>query len=107
MAPSCLPRKVGASVGLTRKGKRTKRMLVVDGQGTSMGFHLDIARPAEVRLALTTLAGSRVPQQRGSSKTRPHELLADRGFASQALRAWLECHGIRPCIPQQRSKRPC
>jgi hypothetical protein len=41
----------GAAVGLTRKGKGTKWMLVVDGSGIPNGFHLDSAGKAEVRLA--------------------------------------------------------
>ena len=81
-------------------------MLVVDGQGIPIGFHLDSAQRAEVRLVQSTLATIRVPQQRGRPKTRPKELVADKGYDSQALREWLRCRGIRPCIPRRRSKRP-
>ena len=81
-------------------------MLVVDGQGTPIGFHLDSAQCAEVRLAQTTLATIRVPRRRGRPKTRPKELVADKGYDSRALREWLWCRGIRPCIPRRRSKRP-
>jgi hypothetical protein len=33
----------GAKVGITRKGKGVKWMLVVDGNGLPLGFHLDSA----------------------------------------------------------------
>src|SRR5258707_639926 len=45
----------GEKVGLTKKGKGTKWMLVVDGNGVPLGFHLDSANRAEVRLAQQTL----------------------------------------------------
>src|SRR5215469_1106910 len=48
-------KKGGDKVGLTRKGKGTKWMLVVDGNGLPLGFHLDSARLAEVKLAELTL----------------------------------------------------
>jgi hypothetical protein len=53
---SCAPaKKGGEKVGLTRKGKGTKWMVVVDGNGLPLGFHLDGANRAEVRLAEQTL----------------------------------------------------
>ena len=40
-------KKGGDNVGLTKKGKGTKWMLVVDGHGLPLGFHLDSAQVAE------------------------------------------------------------
>jgi len=48
-------KKGGEHVGLTRKGKGTKWMLVVDGNGLPLGFHLASAGYVEVRLAQQTL----------------------------------------------------
>ena len=48
-------KKGGDKVGLTRKGKGTKWMLVIDGHGLPWGFHLDSANRAEVTLAEHTL----------------------------------------------------
>jgi len=45
----------GAGVGRTRKGKGTKCMVLVDGQGVPLGVHLSAATPAEHSLALATL----------------------------------------------------
>src|SRR5215510_4691322 len=39
----------GDKVGLTKQGKGTKWMLVVDGHELPLGFHLDGANRAEVR----------------------------------------------------------
>jgi transposase len=92
----------GAGVGLTRKGKGTKWMLVVDGHGLPLGFHLASANQAEVRLAEQTLASVRVPRPRGRPKQRPAKLVADRGYDSSAFRRFLRLRGIQMCIPPKR-----
>jgi transposase len=53
-------RKGGDKVGLTKKGKSTKWMLVVDGHGLPLGYHLDSASCAEITLAEQTLDTIRV-----------------------------------------------
>ena len=55
-------KKGGAKVGLTKKGKGTKWLVVVDGNGLPLGFHLDSATTAEVRLAVVTLDTISVPR---------------------------------------------
>lgn len=78
-------------------------MLVVDGHGTPIGFHLDSANKAEVRLADETLRSIRVPRSgRGRPRTRPQHLTADRAYDSHAFRQYLSRRGIRACIPPRR-----
>ena len=43
--------KGGAAVGKTKRGKGTKWMVLVDGQGLPLGVRLESASPAEVTLA--------------------------------------------------------
>ena len=81
-------------------------MAVVEGQGLPIGLLVASAQQAEIRLAEATLATVRVPQRRGRPKTRPKELVADKGYDSQPFRERLRCRGIRPCIPHRRGKRP-
>lgn len=95
-------KKGGEHVGLTRKGKGTKWMLVVDGNGLPLGFHLDSANRAEVRLAEQTLDTIRVARPHGRPKQRPEKLVADRGYDSRAFRRALRRRGIRMCIPSKR-----
>jgi transposase len=90
----------GEQVGLTRKGKGTKWMLVVDGQGLPLGFHLDSAGRAEVRLAKQTLDTIKVTRPHGRPKQRPEKVVADREYDSSALRQALRRRGIR--IPPKR-----
>jgi transposase len=92
----------GAGVVLTRKGKGTKWMLVVDGHGLPLGFHLASASQAEVRLAEQTLETIRVTRPRGRPKQRPAKLMADRGYDSAEFRQLLRHRGIRMCIPPKR-----
>jgi len=95
----CPGKKGGSEVGLTRKGKGTKWMLVTDGQGIPLGLLLASAQRSEVRLAESTLATVRVPRPGRRAKTRPRQVVADRGYDSRALRQALRRRGIRPCIP--------
>ena len=77
-------------------------MLVVDGHGLLLGFHLDSATTAEVKLAEQTLDTIRVARRRGRPTCRPQKLVADRGYDSSAFRAALRHRGIRMCIPPKR-----
>jgi transposase len=94
--------KGGAGVGKTKKGKGTKWMLVTDGNGVPIGFHLDSASPAEVKLAEQTLQTVRVKSRNGQSKTRPRQVVADRAYDSHAFRVSLKKRGIKACIPPRR-----
>ena len=98
--------KGGDQVGLTRKGKGTKLMLVVDNQGIPLGALVASAQRAEITLAEATLATVRVPRVRGRPRSRPRELVADRGYDSRAFRNQLRRRGIKPCIPERRGKKP-
>jgi transposase len=95
-------KKGGDRVGLTKKGKGTKWMLIIDGNGLPLGFHLDSANTAEVRLAEATLDTISVPRPRGRPRRRPDRLVADRAYDSSALRAALRIRGIGMCIPPKR-----
>src|ERR1700693_6010790 len=59
----CFREKRGCGVGKTKRGKGTKWMVVVDGQGVPLGDHLYSASPNEVRLAGETLASVPVTRQ--------------------------------------------
>jgi transposase len=95
----------GEKIGVTKKGKGTKWMLVVDSNGLPLGFHLDSANTAEVKLAEQTLDTISVSRPRGRPRRRPDKLVADRGYDSNALRCALRRRGIRMCIPPKRDVR--
>lgn len=95
-------KKGGEQVGLTKKGKGTKWMLVIDGNGLPLGFHLASANTAEVRLAERTLDTIGVSRPRGRPRQRPAKLVADRGYDSSDFRRMLRRRGISMCIPPKR-----
>jgi transposase len=95
-------KKGGADVGLTRKGKGTKWMLVVERHGLPLGFVLAGANRAEAQLAEQTLDTIPVRRPRGRAKQRPVKLVADRGYDSSVFRHTLRRRGIAMCIPSKR-----
>jgi transposase len=74
-------------------------MAVVDGKGIPIGLLVESANPSEIRLAEPTLATIRVSHPNRKPKSRPKELVADKGYDSRAFRQRLRKRGIKPCIP--------
>jgi Transposase DDE domain len=103
--------KRGYGIGKAKVGEGSKAMIGADGNGLPSGLYVASVRPHESRLAGATLATVEVPQRRGRPRTRPKELVADKGYDSQAVRRQLRRRGMRPTIPsfarrhRQRPKR--
>jgi transposase len=92
--------KRGASVGKTKRGKGSKWMVVVDGQGVPLGIHVASANLAEVSLVDTTLNTIRVPRPGGGRpRQHPVRLIGDRGYDSDPLRRRLRRRGVTAIIP--------
>ncbi len=87
---------------MTGKGKGSRLMLATDAKGLPLGMLTISAGVAEVRMAEATLATISVPQKKGQPKSRPRQLIADKGYDSRPLRRRLRERGIRPCIPPRR-----
>ena len=81
-------------------------MLVVERQGLPVGVLVESAQRSEVKLAEATLATIKVPRRIGRPKTRPKEVVADKGYDSNALRWKLRARGIKPCIPRRKNALP-
>lgn len=84
-------------------------MVLVDGQGTPLGVHLDSASPAEVKLAEVTLQTVSVSGLGpGRPRTRPDRLIADKAYDSDPLRERLAQRGIELIVPHRsnRTKPP-
>jgi len=93
----CVGEKGGAEVGKTKRGKGSKCMVVVDGQGVPLGIHVAAATPAEITLVDATLKTVRV--RHGRRLRQPERLIADRAYDSDALRARLADRGITVIVP--------
>ena len=68
-------------------------MVLVDGQGTPLGVHVDSASPSEMKLALPTIKTIKV------AGGKPEQLIGDRGYDSNTVRSDLIKKGIDPIIP--------
>ena len=97
--------KGGSAVGKTKRGKGTKWMVLVDGQGLPLGVRLESASPAEVTLAEATLAEVRVPRPQGRPRQKPERVIADRGYDSDPLRQRLKKRGIDLIAPYRKNNR--
>lgn len=95
--------KGGSAVGKTRRGKGTKCMVVVDGNGIPVGAQLASAQLAECRLAESTLARVKVPRKgRGRPRCRLKRVIADRGYDSDALRRRFQQRGTELIVPYRK-----
>jgi transposase len=77
-------------------------MLATDANGLPLGMLTMSAGVGEVRMAEATLATIAVSQKKGKPKSRPRQLIADKGYDSRKFRQSLHQRGIRPCIPPKR-----
>lgn len=102
----CDGQKGGSAVGKTRRGKGTKCMVVVDGNGIPVGAQLASAQLAECRLAESTLAAVKVPRQgRGRPRSHLKRVIADRGYDSDALRERFHQRGTELIVPYRKNIR--
>lgn len=97
--------KRGSKVGKTKRGKGTKWMVVVDGEGIPLGKQLYSASPNEVRLAEETLASVRVTRRLRSGRQNLRRVIADRAFDSDPLRQRLASRGIELVVPHRWNRR--
>ncbi len=68
---------------------------------------MEAATPSEVKLLERTLDAVKVKRRRGARR-RPHQperLIADRGYDTNAIRAWCAERGIEVVIPAKRSRK--
>lgn len=77
-------------------------MLVIDGNGLPMGFHLDSATAAEVRLAERTLDTISAARPHGRPKRWPERLVADHASDSREFRHVVRRRGSETCIQAKR-----
>jgi len=97
--------KGGSAVGKTKRGKGTKWMVLVDGQGLPLAVRLESASPGEVTLAEATLAEVRVPQAIGPPRQKPERVIADRGYDSDPLRERFGRRGIELIVPYRENNK--
>jgi transposase len=91
-------KKGGAEVGNTKKGKGTKTMLMIDGEGTPLSAFITSANHAEVN-AIETLVDTRV------SEKQPRRIVYDRAADAEWIRASLAARQIELVCPHRRGRK--
>jgi transposase len=91
-------KKRGAEVGKTKKGKGTKSLLMVDGEGTPLSAYITSANHAEVN-TLETLVDTRVTER------QPERLLYDKAADADWVRDSLAARGIELICPHRRGRK--
>lgn len=91
--------KGGSCVGKTKRGKGTKWMAVVDGNGLPLGITVHSASPAEVKLTEEPLKD--IPVNR-----LPERLIGDKAYDSDPLaEVLLNTYGIELIAPNRRNRK--
>ena len=99
-------KKGGDAIGKTKRGKGTKFMVVVDGEGVPIGVSVHSASPAEITLIEETLSTIRVPRGGpGRPRSRPERLIADKAYDSDPFRERLLRRGIELIAPHRSNRR--
>jgi transposase len=91
-------RKRGAlahGIGRTKGGRNTKLHAVCDAKG----------RPVVLLLTPGNVHDCKVAQRCIEAMPPSAELVADKGYDSQALREWLEARGTEPVIPPRKNRK--
>jgi len=84
-------------VGPTKKGKGTKLMLLVDGEGVPLGADIASASEAEVNLIERLL-------RRRTTRRQPQRLLYDRAADSDPLRQRLRTQRVELICPHRKNR---
>ncbi len=82
-------------IGLTKGGRNTKLHAVCDEQG----------RPCVLLLTPGNVHDCKVAQACIEAMPPSAELVADKGYDSQALREWLEARGTQAVIPPRKNRK--
>lgn len=93
------------SLGRSRGGLSTKIHLRTDGQGRPLQILLTPGQQHELTVFESLMEAGAVPRPGRCPKQRPHRLVADKGYSSQAARRYLARRGIRCTIPHRCNER--
>lgn len=99
-------KKGGTKVGKTKVGKGSKVFSVVENKkGLPIALLVENANPHEINFAEKIVNEIRIPQRRGAPIKKPKILVADKGYQSQAFRAFLRKKGILCRIPKKKNQK--
>ncbi|MFB8243307.1 IS5 family transposase [Kitasatospora purpeofusca] len=90
------------ALGRSRGGLSTKLHLACDGRGRPLGFVLTGGNANDCTRLEAVLEDIRVPRVGpGRPRTRPDHVVADKGYSSRRIRAYLRRRGIPHTVPER------
>jgi transposase len=94
------------AIGRSRGGLTSKVHLVSDGRGRPLNLIVTPANVNDTTMLGGVIDGIRVPRTGpGRPRTRPDNVLADKGYPSRANRSYLAARGIRATIPDREDQK--
>ena len=90
------------AIGRSRGGLTTKVHALTDGRGRALVMLLTAGNVNDTTMFAPLLAALRVARAGpGRPRTCPDYLVADKGYSSRKIRAYLRRRGIRHAIPEK------
>lgn len=94
------------AIGRSRGGLTTKLHVRADRQGRPVVMLLTAGHRHDTTAFERMLQGGHVKGAgRGRPRSRPHRIVADKGYTSQQVRRYCQQHGIAATIPTRRNQR--
>ncbi|WP_345475945.1 IS5 family transposase, partial [Actinoallomurus oryzae] len=97
------------AIGRSRGGTTTKIHLACDGHGRPLSVVLTGGNVNDCTMFEQVMAGICIPRHRGQRPGRPWRrpvrVIADKGYSSRAIRAYLRCRRIAATIPERRDQQ--
>ena len=91
------------ALGRSRGGLTTKIHLVCDSGGTPLAVCLSAGQRHDSSQFEKLMDSAKIPRRRaGRPRTRPRQLVADRGYDARRIRRYLRRRGIGAMIPERR-----
>jgi transposase len=94
-----------AALGRSRGGFSTKIHLRAEGKGRPLTILVTPGQQHEATVFEPLMEHGAVKRRRGGQRRRPKRLVADKGYRSKKIRAYLRRRGIRQTIPAKRNER--
>nr|WP_229845299.1 IS5 family transposase [Streptomyces cinnamoneus] len=92
----------GEALGRSRGGLSTKIHLACDGQGRPLAFTVTGGNVNDCTQLEPVMTGIKVARRGpGRPRTRPVRVVADKGYSSRKIRAYLRQRGIAATIPER------
>ena len=91
-------------LGRSRGGFSTKVHLACEQGQKPLAVIVTAGQRGDAPQFTAVMEAIAVPRPLGRPRTRPDRVLADRAYASRAIRSWLRRHGSRPPSPSPRTR---